>query len=681
MNSSPYFKASFLSIVRHLYPKSFNTSFSKLNLSEKREIFRNVIRYDLLQLHINNNHVDHHIDNHIENHINNHVENHINNHVQLDSFQGKYNNNSIHKSSIIYPNRQEKILLIKYLGISASELNELFIDARKWNERQSKYLEIKRIKNEKVEEMNILETNLLKNHTTDTINIIHTINPTNNNDSIANYIQIDKNKLWNRIQSNNISRRATRSNKIPFEQKVKIYQLLESRNFNKLNQEDIQLIQKSTGLSKSQIYNQISQLKDKYFSNSQDLIQYHFNTETKSQYNTNLNIENNIIESSLLNVLSTNNDKIHSNSLNSSTSSNLLYPFNENENVENIETDGLVQDKESNTLLKTIIQYINERKIDLKSKKLKFSSQYLLELRQNTGISKMKLKGVIRNIRFALEKGKVTHEKKELIYKWINNHQIYEVPPLSQLNQISENVGLSRLQIQGIISRKLDKKSQISNEVKEILKEFIQNKISSENKNSNRIQSLSLTSSEIDFLHQKTGLSRQQIHNQLRTLSNINSISKDKKEIVLNWLRENNFKKPNAQDILFLAEHTQLSKYQIYYILWKIKDKPGEITFEKKIKIKEYVTKYNNELPTEILSKLQKETQLSRQQLHKQISVIKDPPGKITIESKKIIEDLCKIHGYNLNNDYMKLLQESTFLSRDQIRRILKTIEKKNKSI
>lgn len=223
------------------------------------------------------------------------------------------------------------------------------------------------------------------------------------------------------------------------------------------------------------------------------------------------------------------------------------------------------------------------------------------ELLQVTKKSDLNKNQVLRIARYLLDKkSEFTDEKKAIIESWINENK--RKPSVIELNRIRLKTQLSKNQILNFIQYRLFPQVKLSetslSEIKIIIQSF-EGKIPETAKNdlkkmyglgskqlSDLIRKFKKTHISpisrkmiLEYSQGKTSLSKQDIEN-LQQITNLNplqislifkSISEKtemtphKKYLLQKWFEENNFKKPNNNELNFLKNSFILQKDQILY--------------------------------------------------------------------------------------------------------------------
>lgn len=136
-----------------------------------------------------------------------------------------------------------------------------------------------------------------------------------------------------------------------------------------------------------------------------------------------------------------------------------------------------------------------------------------------------------------------------------------------------------------------------------------------------------------------TGLKYSQLYSLIHRMLDIKGvIDQEKKNIIINWGKNNDFKFPMKEELKHLSNITGLGNTQIREILRKFReDKPGVVTLDSKLYIREWIKKNeripNNNERKEIL----KVIKLNGSQFRNLLHSILQSSGKLTNEKKLFI--------------------------------------------
>lgn len=161
-------------------------------------------------------------------------------------------------------------------------------------------------------------------------------------------------------------------------------------------------------------------------------------------------------------------------------------------------------------------------------------------------------------------------------------------------------------------------------------------------------------------------------------------ITKDKQNLVLQWLRENNFKSPDSSERRQLLEDTKMTLVQLNYQLYYLRDKwqsTKQITTENsETLLRKWINDSGIKNPNrQERDYLQKLTGYTRKQLTYRIAKINKPNGAISQASKEKLKSWIEVHGDHLpSEDEKKELLHETGWSEVQLKNQLHHLREKN---
>mmetsp|Transcript_11393 Transcript_11393/g.42788 ORF Transcript_11393/g.42788 Transcript_11393/m.42788 type:complete len:741 (-) Transcript_11393:2362-4584(-) len=129
------------------------------------------------------------------------------------------------------------------------------------------------------------------------------------------------------------------------------------------------------------------------------------------------------------------------------------------------------------------------------------------ELCDKTQMTTHQLQQVVWHLKDSLSAGDISEEKKEMVRLWMKEHDMRQ-PRGSDLSHLSDLVGLSRIQIGHIAKRVLDPPREITDHSRSVVFEWM--KDHDFNRPSLR--------EELDMLQESAQVSRQQLHDMIRTI-------------------------------------------------------------------------------------------------------------------------------------------------------------------
>lgn len=187
-------------------------------------------------------------------------------------------------------------------------------------------------------------------------------------------------------------------------------------------------------------------------------------------------------------------------------------------------------------------------------------------LQKETNCSQQQITNLIRSLR--IPQGSITLEVKEYIKSWlINNNN--KSPNNLERELLMKETNLSYDQLRNLIRRqlqlfKIGKSIIISKEIKEQLKNWLQT-----------LNGIKPTNEEITQKSKEFGLTKEQLYFQIRSITREKKaiLSKEIKDQLLQWMKENNFRSPNKDERDQLETLTGLGRMQLNFQLYLIRKK------------------------------------------------------------------------------------------------------------
>lgn len=194
---------------------------------------------------------------------------------------------------------------------------------------------------------------------------------------------------------------------------------------------------------------------------------------------------------------------------------------------------------------------------------------------------------------------------KEILLKFIEETENYN-PTSEQYAKLNEETGLSKNQLYSFFYRQRNKVKKLTQEEKESLREwYLKNWNTLEKQESNSLEDIC----------EQFSVSRAQMLKLLWIIgdefhSPHQKVTKAIKKQINIFLKEN--PNPQSSQIKQLQEQLGISKNQLYSLISRFRDPPGEVTPSAKELIYEYINK-NEKIDMNVLQKI---TNLSRRQIH-----------------------------------------------------------------
>lgn len=279
----------------------------------------------------------------------------------------------------------------------------------------------------------------------------------------------------------------------------------------------------------------------------------------------------------------------------------------------------------------------------------------------------------------------ITEDKKSLINQLIDKYSIDILNSKAQnsknkdsfnqelaLLELKENlkeVGLNRHQIsRKIYNFKHSNSGTITPTIKELIKNFLKE---------NNYQHP--TNEQKEKLLNNLNISSRQLSKQINLLiQNPGTITKESKQILINWVNTHKTMSLTKEDRDYILKSTGWNRHQLNKQLQILRDQPGELNDQVKKILSDWALN-NNRYPTlEEKKTLQNETGLSHQQIIGQIrTLLSSGSSKISTESRNFVENWMKTFTINPTTEERNYLQQNTGLSRIQINNLINRIQNK----
>lgn len=279
-------------------------------------------------------------------------------------------------------------------------------------------------------------------------------------------------------------------------------------------------------------------------------------------------------------------------------------------------------------------------------------------------------------------RGKLTNEKIKSIIEWILKYK--KKPTLSERIEIASQLNLSPNQILTQINiikrskqRSLNKKTQLSVQVREKIKAFIQNQ------KSNNISLKNIPYYEKKKLIEETNIDLHTLNQYLQYYFHVSgTVNEKSKMIIRSWLEKNHYKKPNKDEMNELCLQTDLNTFQmrsqIRSMHFTIKHGKIQLTDEKKEKIIQYYRIHNNIPIGDQLSEFSKEIELSPKQIYDFYRRWEDKKNynPLSDEIKQFISTWMCQNNRLPTSEERDILQNQLQISRQQLNGIIRRLKK-----
>uniref|UniRef100_A0A7S1KUL5 Uncharacterized protein n=1 Tax=Percolomonas cosmopolitus TaxID=63605 RepID=A0A7S1KUL5_9EUKA len=257
--------------------------------------------------------------------------------------------------------------------------------------------------------------------------------------------------------------------------------------------------------------------------------------------------------------------------------------------------------------------------------------------------------------------GEVTEEKRSLIWRFIKDKDPFHLMDLKDLHHLKTQTNLNVSQVRRVIWFMKDRPGVLTDSKKERIKKFL------------KAHQQGATDEQLTELCEQTELNRMQVY----TLLNSFKIRAEQKEngqleednylaALSSWLEERSFKHPTDLELSQWEHITGLPKEKLQREVNRLIETHGALNQEKKAEVLQWMIHHDFSRPNaEQLSFLQNRTNLRLEQIQELIEEIRAPPGKIEQESLAKIEDM--IHSEEEKETLVESLQASTGLGLRQV--------------
>lgn len=283
-------------------------------------------------------------------------------------------------------------------------------------------------------------------------------------------------------------------------------------------------------------------------------------------------------------------------------------------------------------------------------------------LRNALKITDTQLQSYLKTARVDKRKGSsikiIPEEAKEKIRNWLEEHE-YKMPTSSERKELREQTGLGHKQLLDQIYYLSLKPGIITDEVKEMIKEWLIN-------NDNRLP----TKKEREKLSESTKLTIPQLNNQIHYLREENeTLSKFAKQYIEEWLENNNYRIPTFEEKIEIKNSIKISKKQLDTQINKLIEKTNDENKDFKEIINTWLEKNNFRSPTsEERLELQNLTRMGRHRLNCALQRLREIRGEVTEDIKIIISNWMKENNFrNPNKLEKEYLLQRTGISRTQL--------------
>lgn len=290
-----------------------------------------------------------------------------------------------------------------------------------------------------------------------------------------------------------------------------------------------------------------------------------------------------------------------------------------------------------------------------------FIESKMQEIIQNTNLGRVE---ILQYINYYLEsRGVITNQVKNIVYNQLKQNGMR---PLSrnEIKELSTQCKINSNQLRYIVRSILNPHTKATSEKKELLKKCLID--------------LKYPPTKIDIksLQKQLHLSSQQILSVLYSLSK-NKIKNSDIEFIKKWILINK-KIPSKEEKKHIRQLLHLSPNQIKYIISKITDQSGDITFIKKNLIYQWLKDHNTLiLPQDVREQFKEDLKLSSVQISSIIHAYKNHPGEFNDQVKSKLNEWYNLNKRLPNYEEVTTLIEITKLNRIQIREFMRRIHEK----
>jgi len=290
------------------------------------------------------------------------------------------------------------------------------------------------------------------------------------------------------------------------------------------------------------------------------------------------------------------------------------------------------------------------------------------DLAHSHSLSTHQLYRIMYRVRYP--KKQITEDKKKRVHDWARDNPSQKAPSNEEMTKMTEEIGLSVDQIRYVVAQFRDPNQELTPGKKQAALEWLK-------KHDYREAS----SDTIRLAIQEIGISRQQLRD-LAVYIRVKRHPPTEQQIEAVRVVFETKNRLTAQDVEDLHQSTQLHKKQIYSLLKRFASQPSIITDQHKEVLSEWLRKNQNKLPTsQEYSELQQTTGMDRRQMIDLIRYLRNPPGDITPEKRKTIEDFITSREVSLESslsaENVEHLSRETQLSVYQVRSISRNIVKR----
>uniref|UniRef100_A0A7S1PFT9 Uncharacterized protein n=1 Tax=Percolomonas cosmopolitus TaxID=63605 RepID=A0A7S1PFT9_9EUKA len=304
------------------------------------------------------------------------------------------------------------------------------------------------------------------------------------------------------------------------------------------------------------------------------------------------------------------------------------------------------------------------------AQRVKFASLLQCAASEESNFDTRLYVGLINRYMLHNKPQEITQDKKDMLRDWIKRNGL-RAPTPREKNALMKQIGLNRTQLR----QQLNFLREISGTVDDNAREVVTNWLL---KNHYR----SPTSEERDSLQVQTKLGRNQLNNLIfRTIEEPGELSDEVRDILKNWITEHN-RHPTPSERDELQEKTGLSKPQLYAQVSNILRNTPTVGLHDNAQalanLRAWYDRYKRQPTPEERSVLERQTQFTSRQIYEQVRRWSDEKIKITPQMRlQVHEYLSNIGFASPSSQERDELQQLTGLGRAQINGLITSLRKK----
>lgn len=306
------------------------------------------------------------------------------------------------------------------------------------------------------------------------------------------------------------------------------------------------------------------------------------------------------------------------------------------------------------------IEYLSSRSGRVSNEKRKQLVTYLKEFWKNKSLDKLREDHEIENLNSIQD---TSIQEKNLSKSLLKLNQ-------EEYNFLEEKLGLSKYQLYSMIHYYTEKHGNITTEIQKELESLIKKRINDDTK-----QITPFTKEELVKLKKKFGLSIFQLRFQIKRITQHNKwsiVTEEKKQKVISFLNE--FPNPTQEQLLKLRKELNFHKDQFRQLLYRIHNPYNTYSKENREHLINWLKKNNYRKPESLeIEQLMQETKLGRRQIHSMIATLRDPVGELTIEKKEFVLQFIKNQGVPTRKQ-IEELQKQLKLGKKQLQNLIASI-------